>query len=986
MNYYNIPATTSFADRLAQYCDDLAQTENIPLSAIKIFLPTRRGIRTLQDAFLQRSGGKPRILPIMQSIGDADLEEASFADPNALNIPPAIDSMHRQIILARLLEHAWPHDYNYLQAMSIASDLGTLIDQIHTEELDINTLNDIMSVKELSHYWEITTSFLSKLLGDIWPKYLANKGMIDPGQHRKMRIHALTQFYQNNPSENPVIIAGSTGSIPSTRSFIRTIGNMPCGHVILPALDHLMDEKAWFEIPQGHPQYLLKNLLSFCDVERQDIKCLSDDNSNRLFLNSEIMRPAITTEQWQNLSLPDCRNKIENGLNGIMMCEADNDHHKSIIIALAMVEIAADPDQIKTATLITPNRYLAMRVQANLKQWGIDIDDSGGTSLTNTPIGQFTLSIIESYRDNQIHPVPFLATLKNTCMGNKIRNIRTNVRIMEKDIFRGVRPHGDFNKLIDLAKNSADFISSIKHEFEPFEQFQNGRHDVLDITKAHIEVMENLATSQEEDGATRLWRGDDGETLSDMFKSILEYAHNMPRMSLYDYGQFLQSILSKQNFTARYGKHPRLSILGQIESRMIKADRVILSGLNEGVWPPESGFDAWMSRPMRSHFGLPSLEQKTTLAAHDFACGFCAPEVMITRSKKSDGQPTLRSRWLERLETVLQAAQIDPSLWPQTRGKYYASLAQMVRQSEHKQSITRPMPSPPLSKRPTEFSVTEIEKWMRDPYWIYAKKILNMRKWDDVDMDVSVADRGTIIHDAIEQFTTMHNDDFIPDNAYQDLIKIGENVFEKQAPNPEIHGLWWPRFTKTAKWFIDHERDWRKGTYNIHSEIKGTINLSLAGVTFTLSGKADRIEQRKDQSITIIDYKTGSAPQTGDVNTGLSSQLTLEALIVEQDGFDNISPSKNDYLLNYWCLNGSGDGGHVSVAQGTKKGTAKPTQTLMAEAYTGVQNLMTAFHNDNTPYIGSPDTTRMIKTEYNDYAHLQRISEWMVEGDEGDDI
>ena len=36
----------------------------------------------------------------------------------------------------------------------------------------------------------------------------------------------------------------------------------------------------------------------------------------------------------------------------------------------------------------------------------------------------------------------------------------------------------------------------------------------------------------------------------------------------------------------------------------------------------------------------------------------------------------------------------------------------------------RPNPKPPLDARPTNFSVTEIETLRRDPYAVYARRIL----------------------------------------------------------------------------------------------------------------------------------------------------------------------------------------------------------------------------------------------------------------------
>src|SRR3546814_2943952 len=101
-------------------------------------------------------------------------------------------------------------------------------------------------------------------------------------------------------------------------------------------------------------------------------------------------------------------------------------------------------------------------------------------------------------------------------------------------------------------------------------------------------------------------------------------------------------------------RHPRLHIWGPLEARLQHADIVILGGLNEGTWPREARPDPWLSRPMRERFGLPLPERRIGLSAHDFAQAFCAPRVMLTRAEKVDGAPTVPSRFLARLETVLR--------------------------------------------------------------------------------------------------------------------------------------------------------------------------------------------------------------------------------------------------------------------------------------------------------------------------------------------
>lgn len=982
MNFFTIPATESFSYRLAQLCEEMAAEKQIPLSSFKIFLPTRRGIRTLQDAFLNLSKGKPRLLPIMQSIGDADLEEANFGTMNVEEIPPAIDPMRRQLVLARLLEKAWPHDYNYQQALHIAAELGRLIDQIHTQNIDPTDLASLKDVQEYAEHWEITTSFLLLILNTVWPDYLNSQGTIDPGLHRRKRITLLTDYYKNHNPEYPVIVAGSTGSIPATRDFIKTIGTLNNGIVVLPALDTQADKRSWIDVKESHPQYLLKILLSYCKIEREEvISICPSTNPDRLNLASEMMRPAETTHEWQSLSLQT--ETILDGVQGITLCEAESDHQEATTIALAMLEIAADPNKEKTATLITPDRYLAMRVQSLLRQWGVDIDDSGGTSLTNTALGQYCIACLQTYQNGQIYPLPFLSCAKNPYAGGAdIPNYRNTIRSLEKAVFRGVRPYGDFATFAVQQEKHHDAFETLHSIFSPFAPYQKGSHPLREIIAAHLTIMENLSALPDTSGAERLWKGDDGEALAQFFSTLQLHAGETPLMTLANYTEMITGLLSSQTFTASFGKHPRLSILGQIEARMVQADRVILSGLNEGIWPPDSGFDIWMSRKMRADFGLPSLEQKTSLTAHDFMTAFCAEEVFITRSKKSGGQPTLPSRWLNRLNTVLHAANIAESDRPQTRGHIYTNWASQLTQTESYAPCSRPAPTPPLAHRPDQFSVTEIEKWMRDPYWIYAKKILGLRTLDPVDMEVGAADRGTLIHKTMERFTKQFSRQNLPDHALASLLDIGKDVFDTQAQSPEIHGFWWPRFTRAARWFIAHEEDWRVQTSVIHTEATGYLSPVIEGHTYNLKGKADRIESRADGGYALIDYKTGAAPDAKDVNSGLASQLALEALMLNTHGFENIPYRDNTEIsLYYWSLSGSGDGGEAKTAQGPR---GKPSKQLIEEAKDGFYSLLFAFHNNNTPYLGSPDPSRKIKTEYNEYAHLERISEWSVNGDEGD--
>ena len=80
----------------------------------------------------------------------------------------------------------------------------------------------------------------------------------------------------------------------------------------------------------------------------------------------------------------------------------------------------------------------------------------------------------------------------------------------------------------------------------------------------------------------------------------------------------------------------RVRILGPLEARLTESDRVVLGGLVEGTWPPESNTDAWLSRPMRLALGLDLPERRIGLSGARFR--------PIARRARSDLEPCRQDR------------------------------------------------------------------------------------------------------------------------------------------------------------------------------------------------------------------------------------------------------------------------------------------------------------------------------------------------------
>jgi ATP-dependent helicase/nuclease subunit B len=361
---------------------------------------------------------------------------------------------------------------------------------------------------------------------------------------------------------------------------------------------------------------------------------------------------------------------------------------------------------------------------------------------------------------------------------------------------------------------------------------------------------------------------------------------------------------------------------------------------------------------MRQAFGLQPPERRIGLAAHDFAQAICAERVIMTRSTRSGGAPTVPSRWLLRLDALLRRKS-----WPQAP---YLSWAQSLDLPSQRVETPPPAPTPPLAARPRRLPVTAIELWMRDPYGLYAQRILGLRALDPIDADPAGRDYGSAVHKALELFIASHPEGALPDEALSQLLALGHAQLAEMQARPGLWAFWWPRFQSIAAWLIAVEARRRPALKRTHVEITGQLEITSPGGPFILTATADRIDQRKDGRLTIIDYKTGAVPSVKEVAAGYAPQLPLEAMIASAGGFADIAAAEIAELW-FWRLKGGSEGGEERPAGGE-------IDRLIEQAWHGLAELIRRFDDPSTPYPARPHPDHAPK--YSDYGHLARLQEW----------
>lgn len=979
-----IAMVDALAEGLLQRCEDGVQD----LGDVTVLLPTRRACRSLAEAFLRRSGGKALLLPQIRPLGemdDADTVQMAEEEPagGLADLPPAIPDLTRSLALCRLILRTGDDGArNPAGAALLARALGDLLDEVQTERLEFDGLEGLVE-SDLAAHWQITLDFL-RILTEHWPMVLEEYGCLDPSARRNELLDALAARWEKKPPPGPVFAAGSTGSIPATAALLDVIAHLPQGQIILPGYDTGLSADARAAIGPTHPQYGMIRLLERIGADPEDIRVWSAGLEpacppERVALIRSALRPPLSEA---DASAPA---DLSAALGGVSVVDCPGPQEEAGVIALAMRQALETPG--RTAALVTPDRSLARRVASELQRWDISIDDSAGRPLSSTPVGSF-LRLVADCVAQAAAPVPLLSLLKHPLASGRMATpaFRARVRNLEIAVLRGPRPDAGFDAVadaLDMAgaadKPLADWFRDVADKAEAFaallgEPAGAGIDALLD---AHLAFAEWLAATDEISGDRRLWVGEDGEAVATFVAELRDAAGQIGEIGGADYPGFLDVLMRGRVVRPRYGMHPRLHIWGLLEARLQHADLVCLGGLNEGTWPVEPDADPWMSRPMRARFGLPPAERRIGQSAHDFTQHFCAEQVLITRAARIGGTPTVPARWLLRLDNTLKAAGGEAAVAQLHRGQSSNSLLrwqQTVNEPPRALPMTRPAPTPPLTARPRQLSVTQVETWMRDPYAIYARHILGLKRIEPIDADPGAADRGTMIHEALDRFV-QENPDRLPEDMLGALIEFGDRAFGKALAQPGVRAFWWPRYLAIADWFAALERQYRETVAETHTEVSGALEIAGPAGKFRLIAKADRVDRLRDGTLSIIDYKTGAAPRRVDVELGFAPQLPLEAAIAFQGGFEDI-PGAPVSCLEFWRLTGGNPAGERIAA-------GDDIDQLARSSIEGLERLVARFDDAATPYLSQPDTNKAPR--FSDYEHLARVQEWSVVDSGGDE-
>lgn len=879
------------------------------LADLVIYVPNQRAKGLLEAAIIAAFGPGPVILPKIRPLGEAE-DGLEMAETPFLATTRAISALERRFLLRPDILN-WQASLGLTpglaQSLALGDALGRLIDEMAIENVPLARLASVTpkdyDPARFDEYWNLTRDFL-RLAAEHWPEKLARLQAEDETALRIAALKREAERLTTAPPQTPMLVIGSTGSVKASAGLMRAIARLEYGAVVLPGLDLTLDDAAFAKIGAedaplatrfAHPQAMLKRALSEIGIAREDVTLLGEASPALAARNrfiSEALRPAETTAGWHEAQK---HFPLREALAGITLVEARDEREEALAIAVLMRETLENPKA--RVALVTPDRALAARVKAELLRWQITVEDSAGTPLGESAAGVFLRLMLEAAQTRS--SIALMALLRHPLfrLGFSAEDAGALADALELLVLRGRH----FSAASSLeARVLAAFAREDHHLPGPAARISEARRAALpgfakaldaaltpfgpDAPEAPLDaLMPDLLTS-----LTMLAQDEAGESLfaDDAIDTLL--------MEIARFGAgvmagpaslaaLLTPLLQERVVPQMATGHPRAMILGVIEARLLHADRLIIGGLNEGSFPPQAQGDALLNRAMRVGLGLQPPERRIGQSAHDLMMLAGHADLTLTRAARSGGQPGIPSRFLRRMAGF---AGVDAWKTLIQRGEAVLALARRLDAHGPYSPIAAPDIRPAMPRAPAALSITEIETLRRDPYAIYAKRILTLDPLDALDAPLDARDRGTALHRALELYAKAPPVDEA--EAMQRLRDLGLEAFRPFSGEPELFSFWWQDFEAIIPGFIAFDAARRTLGTALFLETRARTGFALeTGEIVRLSGKADRIEDGPD-GIILFDYKTGGFASAKQVLSGKSPQLTISAALVEAGAFSEL--------------------------------------------------------------------------------------------------
>ncbi len=916
MNVFNIPSNYNFIKTLANW---LKNNYNNDFSDLKIFLPNQRSSRKLRKELLNLQDFNTKSLIKIKSFADLNIEDFYDFLPNKLSaeiiselskikVLNPVDAIF--FICEEVKKNTIFGTQNFAQRYKIAKSLYQLFEDLEEAQIDASQIK-LIDDSNLAKHHQFTVEFFQSFYIQI-KNYLIKNNLMFVGDFHNLMCNKYIEILETEKISQNIVIAGSTGSILSSKKLIKAIKNYQNGCVILYGYKkHLNAEEI-------HPQYYLNELVKFLNLDKINIP----EIKNSEFINSPEIR-----KDFCNLIFYDYKN-FENFKKSCEKIAINDD----IIDIASNLEVYCFDNEINEAktivkiikennkknleiAVICNNQNLSRILKSYLNTYQENYNDATSQSAIYLDIMGFLLLIFE-VKNNEFNSHTFLSFIKHIFF-IKLANKKL-IEEFEIQILR--------NDRLNIGKEGVE----AKTKNSKFAEFFNKIITNLPVDNSLDSLIKSFEFFSDQSFNQALSNSVAG-------KEIFEFFETLKQQNFYFQNtEDLKIIFNEISYFEKSKIDSNIDILSPIEARLLNFDLIIISSLNDNDFPQIDNH-GWIGAKIKKDLGVNKTLKKIGQNGFDFCNYLSNKKVILTHSKYRLGQHNVESPFVTKLKTLCKILNINLD-----KSQIYQ---QEISKNLHivPQYLAPTFGNPNEDYRPNNYYITDISHLISNPYFIYVKKVLKLEELKKIDYEPSYAEFGSFIHKALEEY--------IKNPSNINFEKIFENYFlSKQAKL-----IWYPKFLKIFENFCEDNQEF----LNHQNILEELIKIDFENIK--ISGKVDRILVDNEQNVKIIDYKTGQVPSKKDVIYGLEPQLTIYAWILSETLFKNHKIQE----LNYWKLNRA-DGSKIIKIFNNEE---EISEAILATK-NGLKTIFDYFSNQQNNFFA----TKNEEDDY--IQNLSRIKEW----------
>jgi len=298
-----------------------------------------------------------------------------------------------------------------------------------------------------------------------------------------------------------------------------------------------------------------------------------------------------------------------------------------------------------------------------------------------------------------------------------------------------------------------------------------------------------------------------------------------------------------------------LQVLGLLETRSLSFDNVIIMDVNESVLPKLRLYEPLIPRDIMAQLGLNLLEREEEIQRYYF-------KRLISSAKNvhliyREGGDRQRSRFVEEIIWNQQKEGNSLDTLPISTISFKVEVLPDKREIKKEKNVLDYLKN-------LSYSASSLDTYLNCSLKFYYKYVLRLDENESELDEPEAVDVGNFVHEFLNEiFEELRNTKFSISNEFRNhFSSLLDNRFDECFKKRMDAGAFILKEVVNHRMnrFLDEEEKRESEVKEILGlEKQCNMKLELNGETFRFNGKIDRIDLLEDDTILVLDYKTGNA-------------------------------------------------------------------------------------------------------------------------------